>query len=544
MLSDANGGQWCPKSYFWPLVQATGQETFWKKSPMGGEIRPELQKNIFNPWYPNGTYENQDIVQCVEVTHCTWLLNQAAFGGEFDYTSDAIFRANYVHARMGYNYIITRVGASISNETVDIHVTVKQIGMAPFYYDLALEIDCEGLKSPRSLPGVESIIEKGETKNFTFSGIPATAECLHKVSFALKSSYAYDKRPIRFAQGLNGSVSLYVPSPRATNVTTTNITDIILGFTLVSVSRNTSSTVGTVQDGETVDLAEVGSDLSLQAETNGGAASVEFYFDGSTTRDSESPYALNGNVGDVFFVSPYLTQPGNKTINATAFDASNAVIDTLAISFQVIDTALSIETDSQLPLATPFELLSASPFALPSASPLLELKVSFAPSNFQTPTIKVSTVSVPSHQPTPAPPLRAPSPMRSSVVATSENALAPTNGPYSFAADVHAYNTPATPPLLDLVENVSGKEAMKRKRASALVIGATLGAATFLLLAVAAFLVLQRRRDQKKDDVPINTRSKRRRGKQYENKSDSEKAMKNGSEKFDASSASSGVYTS
>jgi hypothetical protein len=66
-----------------------------------------------------------------------------------------------------------------------------------------------------TLPGVDEIIAKGESKDFIFRNVPATQQCLEQVTKSLQSSYAYAGRPVRFAQGISGigKVSFRVPFP-------------------------------------------------------------------------------------------------------------------------------------------------------------------------------------------------------------------------------------------------------------------------------------------------------------------------------------------
>ena len=69
---EANGNV-VGEHYFWPTVVRAGQSDFWKRSPMGGETRPEQQPNVFEPWYPRRTYQKQDFLECVSTTHATFM---------------------------------------------------------------------------------------------------------------------------------------------------------------------------------------------------------------------------------------------------------------------------------------------------------------------------------------------------------------------------------------------------------------------------------------------------------------------------------------
>lgn len=138
------------------------------------------------------------------------------------YQGDKLAIASQAHTGMGYNFIVAKVGlttySSLGNgtaifPTIQLDVTLKQVGVAPFYYPLSLFVDCPDLNSPLEQKGVESIIVEGDTKLFSFRGIPATQSCLNATSLQMRSRFDYSGRPIRFAQGLDGTVKLSFPIP-------------------------------------------------------------------------------------------------------------------------------------------------------------------------------------------------------------------------------------------------------------------------------------------------------------------------------------------
>ena len=59
--------------YFWPSVESTGNDQFWKESSMGGEMRPELQSTIFTSAYQHGDYA-QWWNESVDTTHASMML--------------------------------------------------------------------------------------------------------------------------------------------------------------------------------------------------------------------------------------------------------------------------------------------------------------------------------------------------------------------------------------------------------------------------------------------------------------------------------------
>jgi hypothetical protein len=212
----ANGG--VTKSWYtWPRIVKAGQQDAWKKHMIAGETGPRIAAELFANSYPAGTYNHQDIKLTIDTLHLSWILHHGAFssGG---YTGDTLQNARKWHAYLGYAFQVTEVAASASASAsgADMDVTVKQAGVAPFYYDLDLVLECEGLPAPLKQGGVHELIEQGQSKTFSFKGVPVTPECLQHVSITLDSSYAYRGRPVQFAQGTSGTVVLQLPLPPLT----------------------------------------------------------------------------------------------------------------------------------------------------------------------------------------------------------------------------------------------------------------------------------------------------------------------------------------
>jgi hypothetical protein len=201
--------------FFWPSVEKAGQTQFWKKGAMGGETRPELQATIFEPGYQPGSDQyKQDFMKCVNVTHATYMFHHNAFQGGLSGTE--LTNARRAHAQMGYNFRVTSVGVATSTSgTVSVDITVEQIGVAPFYYPLSLELSCPSTTT--TVSGVEGLIGSGDSKVFTFQDIPASSSCLNNVAISLKSDFVSAGRPVKFAQGSDGKVLLKLPLPQNGN---------------------------------------------------------------------------------------------------------------------------------------------------------------------------------------------------------------------------------------------------------------------------------------------------------------------------------------
>jgi hypothetical protein len=197
------------KWYFWPKVLATGSAENWKSNVMGGETRPELQSTIFEATYQAGSTENkQDFMDCVMTTHATYMIHSNAFNGG-GYTGTELQNALFAHSRMGYNFVVTKVAAISPNANkFSVDVTVKQIGVAPFYYPLSLVWNCPG--AVKTLGGVESVVDTNNEKIFRFKDLPMDRACLRDIKISLVSTFIYNERPIRFAQG-DGTVSFSLP---------------------------------------------------------------------------------------------------------------------------------------------------------------------------------------------------------------------------------------------------------------------------------------------------------------------------------------------
>jgi Domain of unknown function (DUF4832) len=220
---DANGGE-IVSWYFWPKLAASHEDRAWQMALMGGEIRPELQSSIFTTGYAADTFEHQDFYRCASTTHMTYLVHHHAFCHTLDETERQLTRR--AHSFLGYRFIVSEitVAATPVNDnaatasTLSVSVTIVQMGIAPFYYDLALQLQCrqnddDDWRSSVSASVEQQLIHHGDSVRMVFDDVPVTAVMGggREVSLHLVSSYAYDNCPIRFAQGEDGTVSFVVP---------------------------------------------------------------------------------------------------------------------------------------------------------------------------------------------------------------------------------------------------------------------------------------------------------------------------------------------
>ena len=130
--------------FFWNQLIAAGETEKWKTAMMGGEVRPELQDSCFTPGYGIGEYA-QDVVECIETTHSSYLLNYMAFNKNgVGYTGVEREAAEQAALAMGYQLEVSgaelTVGSMRENVEATVNLTVSNTGIAPFYYDLTVGV--------------------------------------------------------------------------------------------------------------------------------------------------------------------------------------------------------------------------------------------------------------------------------------------------------------------------------------------------------------------------------------------------------------------
>ena len=77
----------------------------WQTSPIGGEIRPELWKNLFtDDQHP----KQQDFAKCVSVTHASWLMESGLFKKHDPPSTQRVNRGKQQVRRLGYELHVRR----------------------------------------------------------------------------------------------------------------------------------------------------------------------------------------------------------------------------------------------------------------------------------------------------------------------------------------------------------------------------------------------------------------------------------------------------
>ena len=107
----------------------------WKNVSIGGELRPELQNEIFEDSYTTGDFR-QNFAQCANTTHLSNLLYGGAFNNRAHDSAKERQNAEDAALSMGYAYHVPRTVLNGST----LHVDIQNIGVAPFYPRVYLQV--------------------------------------------------------------------------------------------------------------------------------------------------------------------------------------------------------------------------------------------------------------------------------------------------------------------------------------------------------------------------------------------------------------------
>lgn len=131
-----------PEWGFLPKLKKNGLLETWKQKPIGGEIRPELQPTIFDTW-PNlpvktGSRASENLPECIETTHASWMLNEDLFARPLTDTQNK--NALRAQRLLGYELHITASSVFRDEQgKLRVKVKIRNDGVAPFYYRWAAE---------------------------------------------------------------------------------------------------------------------------------------------------------------------------------------------------------------------------------------------------------------------------------------------------------------------------------------------------------------------------------------------------------------------
>jgi hypothetical protein len=191
--------------FFLPGLETAGAANRWQNVAIGGELRPELQETIFNEDYELGTYA-QDISECIEATHASYLLNYYAFNGNGQgYVDEPRNRAEQAALLMGYQFEIQGASLSasgLSEREVEIQLEVEltQTGVAPFYYPVFLVTKSDFLSEPLTSNEISNSLLPGETQTITVDLGRVPVDVMNgPISLALDSPILQDGQEIALA---------------------------------------------------------------------------------------------------------------------------------------------------------------------------------------------------------------------------------------------------------------------------------------------------------------------------------------------------------
>jgi hypothetical protein len=127
---------WC----FLGLLKAAGDTNKWLTQPIGGEVRPEVQRCMWDIRQTSCVPAGQAFDQCVDLTHASWMLNQGAFSPGF---TGAQWDAALAGAqRLGYSFCVSNaiLVDAWTNTPLQVSVGLRNLGVAPFYYDWTVQL--------------------------------------------------------------------------------------------------------------------------------------------------------------------------------------------------------------------------------------------------------------------------------------------------------------------------------------------------------------------------------------------------------------------
>lgn len=195
-------------------ANATGR---WQHVPIGGELRPELQKCIFAADYASsckvGGLVAEDFNACTKATHASWQWDNQMFG--YDASNGDLARAKAAAAAMGYRLFVPQIKVTSTGtgsdtgttpaESVSVSVSVQNTGVAPLYYPahLLLTYPCSVRKNCTQTcgPDLRTLLPSDKPTEVACGSVAvlALSDGEQGVSVGVSVSTAYALKPVRFA---------------------------------------------------------------------------------------------------------------------------------------------------------------------------------------------------------------------------------------------------------------------------------------------------------------------------------------------------------
>jgi hypothetical protein len=203
--------------FFWSRLESTGTTSQWTHSPMGGEIYPALQQDLFSSSYEVGEY-SQDFETIVDITHATYMLNYKAFNGnDTGYIGEQLDQAMQASRNMGYEYTVEEINVTVSNldeNLVDIQLDIafRNSGVAPFYFPLSLMLRSEQQGEHWVISdNIETVLPADTTSSYsiTIEDLPVN-RLQSPLSIHLHSDILLDSQTIHWANNEQQSGTLMI----------------------------------------------------------------------------------------------------------------------------------------------------------------------------------------------------------------------------------------------------------------------------------------------------------------------------------------------
>jgi hypothetical protein len=129
-----------PEWRFLGLLKDAGETNKWLNQPIGGEVRPEVQRCMWDPGQTNCVPAGQAFDECVDLTHASWMLNHGVFSPGFTGAQKDAALAGA--QRLGYSLCVSNAVLvdAWTNAPVMVSIGLRNLGVAPFYYDWTVQL--------------------------------------------------------------------------------------------------------------------------------------------------------------------------------------------------------------------------------------------------------------------------------------------------------------------------------------------------------------------------------------------------------------------
>ncbi|NBD15594.1 MAG: hypothetical protein GVY04_05430 [Cyanobacteria bacterium] len=171
-----------------------------------------------------------------------------------------------------------------------------------------------------------------------------TVEVLHILSIGLDEvANATDFADLYFDAAANsGNTTPTMPQDDSSTTEEDPINDDPVGMPvtveLSLVDSDSDIVIGTITDGSTIDLGQVGSEVSLKAKPSEPVSQVKFDLTGATEinqTENVTPYALAGDRSGNYFSAGLIE--GDYTLTVTPYDVDGQAYEPITTNFNVVD---------------------------------------------------------------------------------------------------------------------------------------------------------------------------------------------------------------